>query len=207
MARTSVLLGMALMLTIANASPCIALSPYSASTGSQSESNVSLAEAGTFCYNCSDLATGALIDTPVSSQPSPQSLPGNSSIMTTLGSMQCEEEAWVWRGKVKSRWESVGFDSGTFELFMRMKGAKTRSSLLDALSLPKDRLQLAHELGLDWKAVDYHIVRLNKYGLVQEDHAFGRVKLYRLTTLGEILLRLLKEFDSGIEKDARAGPS
>jgi DNA-binding transcriptional ArsR family regulator len=118
-----------------------------------------------------------------------------------------EEEAWVWRGKVKSRWESVGFDSGTFELFIKMKGAKTRSSILDALSLPKDRMQLAHELGLDWKAVDYHIVRLNKYGLVHEDRAFGKVKLYRLTTLGEILLRLLKEFDGGIEKDARAGPS
>ena len=105
-----------------------------------------------------------------------------------------EDDACVWRGKVRSRWESLGFDSGIFELFMRMKGAKTRLSLLDALVTPKDRMQLAQELGLDWKAIDYHIVRLNRYGLVHEDRAFGRVKLYQLTAWGETLLQLLKEF-------------
>jgi len=84
---------------------------------------------------------------------------------------------------------------------MRMKGAKTRLSLLEALSVPKARMQLAQELGVDWKAVDYHIVRLNRYGLVREDHAFGRVKLYRLTTLGENLVRLLGEFNE-VERDA-----
>jgi DNA-binding transcriptional ArsR family regulator len=110
---------------------------------------------------------------------------------------------WIWRGRVKSRWEGLGFDSGTFDLFIKMKGAKTRLNLLNALSLPKDRLQLAQELGLDWKAVDYHIVLLNKYGLVHEDHAFGKVKMYRLTTLGETLLQLLKEFNREIDNGAR----
>jgi len=102
---------------------------------------------------------------------------------------------WIWRGRVRSRWESMGFDSQMFQLFMRMRRARTRSNLLHALSSPKDRLQLAHELGLDWSAVDYHVVLLNKHGLVKEDFAFGRVRMYRLTNLGESLLRLLGEFD------------
>jgi DNA-binding transcriptional ArsR family regulator len=76
-----------------------------------------------------------------------------------------------------------------------MKGAKTRLNLMDALSMPKDRLQLAQELGLDWKAVDYHIVLLNRYGLVHEDRAFGNVRLYKLTKQGEVLLQLLKDFE------------
>lgn len=108
---------------------------------------------------------------------------------------------WIWRGRVRSRWESLGFDSGLFDLFMKMKGAKTRVSLLDSLSKPKDRFQLAQELGLDWKAVDYHIVLLNRYGLVHEDHAFGNVKIYQLTKQGEMLLQLLKDFN----KDGEPG--
>jgi DNA-binding transcriptional ArsR family regulator len=124
--------------------------------------------------------------------------------MTTTGWIQNDEEdAWIWRGKVRSRWESVGFDSGIFELFMNMKGAKTRLSLLDALCVPKDRMQLAQELGLDWKAIDYHVVRLSRHGLVHEDHAFGKVKLYRLTASGEALLRLVGEFNGEVYKDAR----
>jgi DNA-binding transcriptional ArsR family regulator len=109
---------------------------------------------------------------------------------------------WIWRGRMKSRWESLGFDSGIFDLFMKMKGAKTRLNLLDALSRPKDRLQLAQELGLDWKAVDYHIVLLNRYGLVHEDHAFGNARMYKLTKQGEVLLQLLKEFNKEITRDA-----
>ncbi len=109
---------------------------------------------------------------------------------------------WIWRGRMRSRWESLGFDSSTFDLFMKMKGAKTRLSLLDSLSMPKDRLQLAQELGLDWKAVDYHIVLLNRYGLVHEDHAFGNVRMYRLTKQGEVLLQLLKEFNKEIVRDS-----
>jgi DNA-binding transcriptional ArsR family regulator len=111
--------------------------------------------------------------------------------------------AWIWRGRVKSRWEGLGFDSGIFDLFIKMKGAKTRLNLLDALSMPKDRLQLARELGLDWKAIDYHIILLNKHGLIHEDHALGKVKMYRLTTMGETLLQLLKEFNREIDNGAK----
>ena len=115
------------------------------------------------------------------------------------GAVTCEGFAppcaWIWRGTVRSRWESMGFDSQMFQLFMRMRGARTRSNILHTLSSPMDRLQLAQELDLDWSAVDYHVVLLNKHGLVKEDFAFGRVRMYRLTNLGESLLRLLGEFD------------
>ena len=111
----------------------------------------------------------------------------------------CERVAspslWIWRGRLRSRWESLGFDSEMFDLFMRMKGARTRLNLLCALSRPMDRLQLARELGLDWNGVDRHVVLLNKHGLVHEDTASGRVRMYRLTPLGESLLRLLAEFE------------
>ena len=89
-------------------------------------------------------------------------------------------------------WESMGFDSQMFQLFMRMRGARTRSNLLNALLSPKDRLQLAQELGLDWSAVDYHVVLLNKHGLVKEDFAFGRVKDVPSHQLGRILASIAR---------------
>jgi len=132
-----------------------------------------------------------------SAQSTFQFLLGNSPTLSTA-SWALVGGVWIWRGRMKSRWESLGFDSGIFDLFIKMKGAKTRLNLLDALSRPKDRLQLAQELGLDWKAVDYHIVLLNRYGLVHEDHAFGSVKMYTLTKQGEVLLQLLREFNKEI---------
>jgi hypothetical protein len=196
---------MAMMLAIANTFPGFVLRSDSAGIGMQSGAGISLAVGEMFCYNCSGLTTVALVQSTTSSQPTSQLLSSSSSLMTTQSWIRSEQEdAWIWRGKVKARWESVGFDSGIFELFIRMKGAKTRLNLLVALSTPKDRMRLAHELGLDWKAIDYQVVRLNRYGLVREDHAFGKVKLYQLTTLGEALLRLLRE--SNGEADLSNGP-
>ncbi len=102
---------------------------------------------------------------------------------------------WIWRGRMKSKWTDLGFDSDVFGLFVRMKGAKTRIRLLDALSKPKDRLQLAQELGLDWKAVDRHIEILDKYGFVHETVAYGKVRMYALTSTGKLLLQLLDELN------------
>ena len=99
---------------------------------------------------------------------------------------------WIWRGRMKSRWEALGFDSEVFELFVRMRGGKTRVKLLNSLLIPKDRFQLANELGLDWKAVDRHVAMLDKYGFVHEQAAFGRVRIYELTTVGKMLLKLLQ---------------
>jgi DNA-binding transcriptional ArsR family regulator len=100
---------------------------------------------------------------------------------------------WIWRGRMKSKWTDLGFDSDVFGLFVRMKGAKTRIRLLDALSVPKDRLQLAQELGLDWKAVDRHVTILRKYGFVEDRVAYGKVRMYELTPIGRSLLHLLED--------------
>jgi len=100
---------------------------------------------------------------------------------------------WIWRGRMKSRWEALGFDSEVFELFVSMRGGRTRVRLLNSLFMPKDRFQLAHELGMDWKAVDQHIIMLSKAGFVREQIAYGRVRMYELTSMGKTLLKLLKE--------------
>jgi len=100
---------------------------------------------------------------------------------------------------MRTRWQSLGFDSETFKLFVRMRGARTRTSLLAALRRPRHRLWLAQELGLDWKVIDRNIALLNERGLVCEDVAFGKVKMYRRTPFGESLLQLLGELDGGVE--------
>jgi len=100
---------------------------------------------------------------------------------------------WIWRGRTKAAWTALGFDSEVFELLMRMKGGNTRARVMSSLSMPKDRLQLAQELGLDWKAVDHHIVLLCRYGFVHEQVAYGRVKMYELTSMGKMLMQLLKD--------------
>jgi hypothetical protein len=192
MSRPTVLLALAAMLVMAAASPGL-LRPYTPADVSQSEIGVSAAFATNLCYNCSDLASvpGGVS---LASQASTTFGSGSSSTMSMPGWLLYEQdEAWIWRGKVRARWESLGFDSGIFELFMSMKGARTRLNLLLALTEPKDRMHLAQELGVDWKAVDYQVTRLAKCGLVNEDRAFGRVKLFRLTRLGEILLGLLRQ--------------
>ncbi|MGA2663367.1 MAG: hypothetical protein ABSF83_00280 [Nitrososphaerales archaeon] len=106
---------------------------------------------------------------------------------------------------MKSRWQSLGFDSETFKLFVKMRGARTRMSLLAALRRPRHRLWLAQELGLDWKVIDRNITLLNERGLVCEDVAFGKVKTYRRTAFGESLLQLLRELDGEIEGGPEPG--
>jgi hypothetical protein len=120
---------------------------------------------------------------------------GEGSLALAPGSWVFVGGLWIWRGRMKSRWEALGFDSEVFELFVRMRGGKTRVKLLNSLLIPKDRFQLAQELGLDWKAVDRHVVMLNKYGFVHEQTAYGRVRIYELTAVGKLLLQLLQNLD------------
>ena len=109
--------------------------------------------------------------------------------------------AWIWRGKLKSQWQSLGFDRQVFETCVKMRGAGTRLGLMEALSRPADRLQLAQELDIDWKSVDRHIGLLNRLDLVHEDQAVGRVRMYRRTTAGDSLLRLLKQSGAQGQRD------
>jgi predicted transcriptional regulator len=103
---------------------------------------------------------------------------------------------WIWRGRMKSRWEASGFESDIFQLFVRMKGGATRIKLLNSLSNPKDRFQLAQELGLDWKAVDYQVELLRKHGFVKQWKAYGKVRMYEVTPMGKKLLELLTDLES-----------
>jgi len=120
---------------------------------------------------------------------------GEDSFALAPGSWIFVGGLWIWRGRMKSRWEALGFDSEVFELFVRMRGGKTRVKLLNSLMIPKDRFELAKELGLDWKAVDRHVMMLDKYGFVHEQKAYGRVRIYELTSVGKMLLQLLQNLN------------
>jgi predicted ArsR family transcriptional regulator len=87
----------------------------------------------------------------------------------------------------------MGFEQDVFRLLTSTRGAGTRVALLEAMSVPKDRLQLANELGTDWNVVDRHVKILMQHGLIAEDRAYGRVKFYRMTDSGKTLLDLLKK--------------
>ena len=112
---------------------------------------------------------------------------------------------WIWRGRVKSQWEGLGFDSDVFRLFMKMKGGKSRMKLLSALGKPKDRYQLAKELGMDWRAVDQHVVALCRRGLVTDEITYGKVRMYQLTPAGKRILALLEDIDSETKRVSNAG--
>ena len=90
-------------------------------------------------------------------------------------------------------WLKLGFDQDIFKLFVKMRGASTRLKLLQSLSSPKDRAQLAQDLGMDWKAVDRHVQLLEKYGFVKEKSMEGTAKFYELTPTGSTLLNLVDE--------------
>jgi predicted transcriptional regulator len=82
-----------------------------------------------------------------------------------------------------------------FRLLMKMRGSGMRASIMRALDTPKDSYQLSKDLGLDWTTIDYQVRVLLKYGLVAEDAAYGNVKMYKLTPVGELLLKALREME------------
>jgi predicted transcriptional regulator len=102
---------------------------------------------------------------------------------------------WIWRGHTKTRWERLGYDKDAFQLMTRMKGAATRLRLLESLDTPMDRYQLANKLGLDWKSIDRQTEVLGRYGLIREQEAYGRVKMYSITENGRTMLSLVRELD------------
>jgi len=103
---------------------------------------------------------------------------------------------WIWRGRIRSKWNSSGFSQDAFDLLVKMKGGPTRMKLLQAMNAPKDRSQLATELELDWKAVDRHVQLLQRYNFIKADSSHGQIVLYTITPEGEKLLHLMQELDS-----------
>jgi hypothetical protein len=100
----------------------------------------------------------------------------------------------VWRGLVRSKWTESGLCCGVFELLVRMKGGRTRTALLKALIEPRNKLQLSHELGIDWKAVDGHVAKMLQYGLVSEVVAVGTCRVYAITEKGRLALELAEKW-------------
>jgi hypothetical protein len=97
----------------------------------------------------------------------------------------------IWRGYVRSKWTESGLCCGVFELLVRKKGGETRMMLLKSLLEPKNKLQLSHELGIDWKAVDSHISKMLQFCLVQEVVTVGTCKVYSITQKGRRALALI----------------
>ncbi|HVX03116.1 MAG TPA: hypothetical protein VHA09_08185 [Nitrososphaera sp.] len=98
-----------------------------------------------------------------------------------------------WRGQVRQKWTQCGLGCGVYELLVRMKGGPTRSRLLALLArVPKNKLQLANESGIDWKAVDRHIERMLEFGLVRVVATAGTCTLYSITEKGNRALALAK---------------
>ena len=98
--------------------------------------------------------------------------------------------------------EGAGFDTAVLVLLTLSRGAKSRKKILLRLfSGPKNCSQIAREVKLDWWTVQKHLRSLLKENLVKSSD-FGNSKFYRLSPLGEQVMRAL----SGNEKnDVKAG--
>jgi len=112
----------------------------------------------------------------------------------TLGDFGVYGKRGVWRGLTKSKWTENGLCCGVFDLLVKMKGGKTRTTLLKLLSEPKNKLQLSHALDIDWKAVDGHISKLREYNLVSEIALVGTCKIYAITQKGRRALEVVEEY-------------
>ncbi|HEX7034004.1 MAG TPA: hypothetical protein VF172_13480 [Nitrososphaera sp.] len=102
-----------------------------------------------------------------------------------------------WRGDTRSKWTESGLCCGVFELLVRMRGGATRVALLKSLREPKNKLQLSHELDIDWKAVDGHIAKLIQFSLVEETLMVGTCKIYSITQKGRRALDLVERLEPG----------
>jgi DNA-binding transcriptional ArsR family regulator len=81
-----------------------------------------------------------------------------------------------------------------FKLVAKMRGSPTRQKLLEAVkSEQKNKLQLANELGVDWKTVDNHVEMLLEARLVEERNVIGTARYYSITENGVRVLTLLAE--------------
>ena len=104
--------------------------------------------------------------------------------------------AW-WKGGTRTRWTQSGLCAGVFELLVLMKGSLTRLLILDVLSTqPKNKLQLADQLDIDWKAVDRHMKKLLEYNLVGVYITVGTSTVFAITQKGKHALDLAVDYYS-----------
>ncbi len=113
--------------------------------------------------------------------------------VTALISWSVFGAALIWRGHVRSVWGQSRFSYDTFRLLVRMRGAHTRLRLMRSLDSPKNKLQLATALGIDWKAVDKHVQVLEKNAIIKPASTNGTATFYEVTEKGRRLMQLLDE--------------
>ena len=106
--------------------------------------------------------------------------------------------ALIWRGHVRTVWGRSRFSYETFRLLVKMRGAQTRLKVMRSLNEPKNKLQLATALGIDWKAVDKHVQVLEKNGLIKATSTSGTATFYEVTDKGRSLMEVLKQLGADV---------
>ncbi len=119
--------------------------------------------------------------------------PLNTFGLTALISWTVFGGALIWRGHVRSVWGQSRFSYDTFRLLVKMRGARTRLKLMHSLDSPRNKLQLATSLGIDWKAVDKHVHVLEKNGLIHATSTSGTATFYEVTEKGKDLIQVLEQ--------------
>jgi predicted transcriptional regulator len=151
----------------------------------------------TFASSTVTTATTLYTSTPtpgghsVAGPPTPNPL--NDFGLTALISWVVFGAALIWRGHVRSVWGQSRFSYDTFRLLVKMRGAQTRVKLMHSLDSPKNKLQLATALGIDWKAVDKHVHVLEKNGLIEATSTSGTATFYEVTEKGKNLIQVLEQ--------------
>lgn len=133
----------------------------------------------------------------VQPEPPAHNLLGYSGF-TALISWTVFGAALIWRGHVRSVWGRSRFSYDTFRLLVKMRGAQTRLKLMHALNPPKNKLQLATALGIDWKAVDKHVQVLEKNGLLHVTSTNGTATFYEVTDKGKSVIELLEQLGADV---------
>ncbi len=105
---------------------------------------------------------------------------------------------------MRSVWGKSRFSYDTFRLLVRMRGAQTRLRLMHSLNEPKNKLQLATALGIDWKAIDKHVQMLERNGLIHPSATRGTATFYELTDKGTRLLQVLEELGANLGEHTEA---
>lgn len=113
--------------------------------------------------------------------------------LTALISWTVFGAALIWRGHVRSVWGQSRFSYDTFRLLVKMRGAQTRLKLMHSLDAPKNKLQIATALGIDWKTVDKHVHVLEKNGLIHATSTSGTATFYEVTGKGRDLIQVLEQ--------------
>lgn len=91
-----------------------------------------------------------------------------------------------------SKPEKGSYETAVLVLLSLSRGAESRKRILvTLLSEPKNCSQIAREVRLDWWTVQKHLRSLLKENIIRSS-AFGNSKFYKLTSMGEEVIRALQ---------------